>query len=340
MTGNATQSKAKISVIIVNYNAGDRLRRCLEALAGQTRQADEIIVIDNGSQDDSLKLAESENPRATIIRAGENLGFAVANNRAVAKTECDWIAFLNPDAYPFADWLAKIETAITRFPDCHAFGSLQIDANNPDLLDGAGDVFHASGAPYRGHFHWPLATAPDDGECFSPCAAAAVYRKSTFEKLGGFEESFFCYCEDVDLGYRLRLAGGHAIQLSGARVLHEGSGVTGRHSAFSIYHGHRNRIWTYVRNTPAPVLLVSLPYFLCMNLMSLAACAFAGQGGAYLRAMRDAAAGLAQQMTARQRIQAARKISAWEACAMLTWSPIALFRRRADIRAIHSSKPH
>ena len=328
----------RISVIIVNYNSGARLRRCLEALLEQNRRADEIIVIDNASSDDSLEAARAFKGRVNIIEAGDNLGFAAANNRAAARAAGDWLAFLNPDAYPRADWLKAMETAIEKYPDYDAFGSLQIRADDPERLDGAGDVFHGSGAPYRGHFGWPTDTAPPDGECFSPCAAAAVYRKATFEKLGGFEESFFCYCEDIDLGYRLRLGGGRALQLRDAAVLHEGSGVTGRRSEFSIYYGHRNRIWTYVRNTPAPVLLISLPYHLIADIALFAYFLLNGRGGAYTRALRDAILDAPRQLAARKRIQSNRRVSAFAIFQAITWSPIALWRRRADIRAIKDVK--
>ncbi len=271
---------------------------------------------------------------ATLIDAGKNLGFAVANNRAATKASGDWLAFLNPDAYPLPDWLSEIEAAILKRPQYDAFGSLQIDANHPERLDGAGDVFHGSGTPYRGHFGWPVEAAPPDGECFSPCAAASVFRKTTFDALGGFEESFFCYCEDIDLGYRLRLSGGRALQLQNARVLHEGSGVTGRHSEFSIYHGHRNRIWTFIRNTPAPIFLLALPYHLCVNLYLLVQNTLNGRGGVFIRAMRDALAGAPQQWKARKNIQASRRASVASIFAAITWSPFALLRRRADLRAV------
>ena len=321
-----------ISVIIVNYNSGARLKRCLEALSVQTRPAFEVFVIDNASSDQSLDTARAFD--VNIIEAGDNLGFAAANNKVAAQAKGDWLAFLNPDAYPRADWLEVIAAAIEKYTEYDAFGSLQINADDPNVLDGAGDVFHGSGTPYRGHFGWPTDEAPPDGECFSPCAAAAVYRKETFEKLGGFEESFFCYCEDIDLGYRLRLSGGRALQLREAAVLHEGSGVTGRRSEFSIYYGHRNRIWTHIRNTPASIFLLSLPYHLLTDIALFFYFLRIGRSGPYLRAIRDAIFGARTQFVARREIQANRKMSAAEIFQMFTWSPMAFWRRRADVRPI------
>ncbi len=324
-------SAPRVTVIIVNYNAGDRLRRCLDCLAAQTFQDFETILVDNGSTDNSLEHVRGAELPVLIDEAGANLGFAAANNRAAKTARGEWLAFLNPDAYPEPGWLAALLAAAERHPGVDAFGSTQIDAMSPDKLDGAGDAYHFSGVPYRGHHGWPVASLPPEGECFAPCAAAAMYRRSTFSALGGFEESFFCYCEDVDLGFRLRLAGGRAMQIPVARVLHEGSGVTGRRSDFTVYHGHRNRIWAYYRNMPLALLFVSAPFQVFANIYLLARFIFLGEAKPYLRAMRDGFAGLPAQTAARLKIQRTRKISLGKLVKTLTWSPIKLFRKQADI---------
>jgi N-acetylglucosaminyl-diphospho-decaprenol L-rhamnosyltransferase len=327
-----TQNSApRVTVIIVNYNAGDRLRRCLDCLAAQIFQDFETILVDNWSTDDSLEHVRAAALPVTIDEAGTNLGFAAANNRAAKTATGEWLAFLNPDAYPEPGWLAALLTAARRHPGVDAFGSTQIDAANPDKLDGAGDAYHFSGVPYRGHHGWSVASLPPEGECFAPCAAAAMYRRSTFAALGGFEESFFCYCEDVDLGFRLRLAGGRAMQIPDALVLHEGSGVTGRRSDFTVYHGHRNRIWAYYRNMPLALLIVTVPFQALANIYLLARFAFLGEAKPYLRAMRDGFAGLPAQTAARREIQRTRKISLGALAKILTWSPVKLFQKRAKI---------
>ncbi|MEM8770362.1 MAG: glycosyltransferase family 2 protein [Pseudomonadota bacterium] len=328
MAAPPDETNPAISVIIVNYNAGDRLARCLGAVAAQTYPASEVIVIDNGSEDSSLQAADEAAIPITVIKAGENLGFAAANNRAAKQASGDWLALLNPDAYPQPDWLREIASAINKRPGYDAFGSLQIDAHDTDVIDGAGDVFHASGVPFRNYFGQPVKTAPPTAECFAPCAAAAVYRRETFEALGGFAESFFCYCEDLDLGYRLRLKGGRALQLNEARVLHEGSGITGRASDFAIYHGHRNRIWAYARNSPAMVLLLTFPYVLIVALGLFGMFLVSGKGQPYARAMADALKGLPKQMKVRKDIQSQRSVNTLDILRRLAWSPISLLQRR------------
>lgn len=325
-----------ISVIIVNYNSGQRLQRCVERLERQTFRDFEILVFDNASSDGSLERAGAVLAGATVVKSKENLGFALANNRAAKLAKGVWLAFLNPDAYAERDWLEKLHEGVLRYPFADAFGSTQLNADNPDELDGAGDVFHVLGIPYRGHFGWPTAKLPREGECFAPCAAAAMYRAETFNRLGGFDERFFCYGEDIDLGFRLRLSGGRAVQLSGARVLHEGSGVTGRYSDFTVYHGNRNRIWTTYKNMPAALywplapLRLAADLYLCLRAFSV------GRGRVYLRAVLDGYGGLPRFAADRRRLQKGRKVSAAAIAGCLVWSPFKLTRREARLTPIQA----
>ena len=325
---------AAVAVIIVNFNSGGRLARCVAALERQTFRDFETVVLDNASTDGSAAVASNSIP-IRIIRSPENLGFAAGNNRAAEGLANEWLAFLNPDAYPEPEWLAELTDAARRHPSADAFGSTQIDAFDPTRLDGAGDAYHVFGVPYRGHFGWPASSAPDEGECFAPCAAAALWRRRTFAALGGFDESFFCYGEDVDLGFRHRLMGGRAIQAARARVLHEGSGVTGRRSDFTTFHGHRNRIWTWMKNMPAALFWPALPFQVLLDLYLLARLSLIGSGPAYRRAIAAAFAGAPRIWRERGKIQSSRKIGAAQLAPMLTWSPLKLMRREADLRKVN-----
>lgn len=324
----------KISVIVINYNSGERLRRCLSCLAAQSFTDFETIVIDNASTDGSENAAEVSSLAVELIKSKTNIGFAAGNNLAARRACGDWLAFLNPDAYAAPDWLEKLLSSTIEYPFADAFGSTQIDALDPSKLDGAGDAYHAFGLPYRGHFGWPVESLPPDGEVFAPCAAAALYRRRVFEKLGGFEERFFCYGEDVDLAFRLRLMGGCVVQVAEARVLHEGSGITGKRSDFTIYHGHRNRIWTFYRNMPTLLLIGLTPFHIAVNIYLLIRFLFCGVAGAYLRALKDAVAGLPEMSSSRRAIQHSRKISLTALIRELTWSPLKVLRRKADINSV------
>ena len=321
-----------LSVIIVNYNSGPRLARCLAHLSRQRFRDFETIVFDNASQDGSIALGREVDPHARYLISAENVGFAAGNNRAAAAANGDWVVFLNPDAYAEPDWLEKLAAGAVAYPHADAFGSAQFNAEDPSRLDGVGDVMHILGIAYRGGFGRPVASLPGDGECFSPCAAAAMYRKSVFDALGGFDETFFCYGEDVDLGFRLRLAGGRAVQLSSAQVMHEGSGITGRHSDFSVYYGHRNRIWLVRKNFPAAFFWVGLPCRMLLDCAILARLAMIGKFGAASRALYNGYFGGGAIRRNSRLLRKNRSLTLGELSSMLAWSPLSLLLREAKLR--------
>ncbi|MBB4658960.1 glycosyltransferase family 2 protein [Parvularcula dongshanensis] len=320
-------SCSSLSIIIINYNAGCRLKRCLAALARQSDPHFEVIVVDNASSDDSQEVVKSP---FRLVRSDDNLGFAAGCNLGVRHAASEWIAFLNPDAYPDARWVAELRSGMERFPGVDAFGSTQLTAGVEDQIDGLGDAYFVAGQPFRGGFGQRRVGSFPEGEVFAPCAAAALWRRKTFVDLGGFEERFFCYGEDVDLGYRHRLAGGRCVQLRDAIVAHEGSGISGRHSAFTVYHGHRNRIWVFLRNTPLPILLVAFPAHILLNLLLVFQTARHGQGNAYLRAVRDAVRG-ADPFLSERRTLHADAVPWWRVARALTWSPLAVLRRSPKV---------
>jgi len=323
-----------VSVIIVNYNAGAKLLRCLDHLAAQTLTDFETIIVDNGSIDGSLKEAKAHPLSVIVHEANENLGFAKANNIAARKAAGEWLAFLNPDAYAAENWLEQLFTAVSAYPDVEAFGSKQLDAINTEKADGLGDIYHATGLVYRGGFGTSPDSILEDGACFSACAAAALYRRETFLALGGFDERFFCYGEDVDLGFRLRLSGGRSVQVADAIVHHEGSGVTGRYSEFSVYHGNRNRIWLAYKNLPPLLYWGLVPFHLCINAMMLIRAYLVGYGPAYWRGIRDGYAGLKNFREARKEIQKVRRVSTFTIARAITWSPLKILTRQADLRRV------
>lgn len=299
-----------VAVVIVNYNGGEMLDRCLSALTRQTRAPDRVVLVDNNSDNFSADHASSIYPGIELLAQDENLGFAAANNLAVDHLEgMDWIALLNPDAYPEPGWLEQLLDATTRYPDYALFGSHMLSADGV-TMDGTGDVYHVSGAVWRRDYGKPAASGcSDDDEIFAPSAAAALVRRAAFIKAGGFAEDFFCYMEDVDLGFRLRLLGYRALHVASARVTHEGSGVVGEYSDFHVYHGHRNLVWVYVRDMPGHLLWLYLPQHLLYNLASVILFMLRGKAGTILRAKRDALAGLGKAWRQRREIQSAAVVS-------------------------------
>ena len=195
------------TVIVVAYNSGDFLQPCIDALAAQTFADFEAVVVDNASQDRSVADLTVPDARFRHLAMGFNAGFAVANNRAAQASEAEFLVLLNPDTVADPGWLAALVAAARAHPEAASVGSLQLRLDNPAVMDGVGDVWHVAGLAWRAGEGKSSTSAPPDGDIFGPCAAAALYRREAFAALGGFEERFFCYCEDVDLAFRLRLGG-------------------------------------------------------------------------------------------------------------------------------------
>ncbi|GJL77329.1 MAG: glycosyl transferase [Nitrospinaceae bacterium] len=300
-----------VAVIIVNWNSGKDLEKCLTALNHQTRPPKAIIVIDNASTDDSLLGIEERFPNVEMIRLNDNTGFASANNLGAKKVkDCDWIAFLNPDAFAAPEWLESLVTAAKHHPQFSFFGSHMRRYGAGNTLDGTGDVYHVSGLAWRRDFGvQESATERVTSEIFSPCAAAAMIRKDVFLNAGGFDETFHSYFEDVDLGFRIRLMGHRCLYVANAVIEHVGSGSTERYSDYAVYHGNRNLVWAYVKNMPGTLFWIYLPQHLLVNVAALIWFALQGKGQVVFKAKWHAIKGLKRAFAERKAVQRNRKVS-------------------------------
>ena len=146
MTEPASPSPASVAVIIVNANGGDLLERALRAVAEQTLPPRRVLVVDNASSDGSVDGLEQRHPSIEVLRLDRNVGFGAANNLAVQRArDCEWVALLNPDAFPEPRWLEALVDAARADPDYSFFASRLLLADDPEKLDGTGDVYHVSG---------------------------------------------------------------------------------------------------------------------------------------------------------------------------------------------------
>jgi GT2 family glycosyltransferase len=286
-------------------------------------QPTRILIVDNGSCDHSIEQIFLP-PNATVKALRNNLGFAGGNNYGLKACRTDLVALLNPDAFPEPDWMKQLLAAAQQYPDVAAFGSCQRCWSNPEILDGTGDRYHMSGLVRReGYGRRPAKNALRPREIFSPCAAAALYRRKALADIGGFDNDFFCYVEDVDLGFRLRLAGHTARFVPKAVVHHVGSASTGgRHSDFALYHGHRNLVWAFVKNMPGFLFWAMLPVHVAMNLATLLVFMLRGRYRVILRAKRDALRQIPREWRKRRAIQSLRKASIRAIWRMIDKHPI------------------
>ena len=305
------ENAPKVSIILVSWNSSLHLPCCLTSLSTQTYHNFEVIIVDNGSTDGSVEgLHEKwDMLRLYVECLSENRGFATANNIAARLAHGQWLALLNADAFPKTDWLERLLEAAEKYPNAF-FASRQIQANAPEFLDGEGDVYHVSGLSWRRNYGFPVQEKREVEEIFSSCGAAALYPRQAFLEAGGFDEDYFSYQEDVDLGFRLRLKSLNCFYVPQAVVYHVGSASTGKHSDFAIYHGHRNLVWTYVKNMPSPLFWIFLPLHLAANLFTILKFIFTGHGKAIWRAKIDAFRGLPNMLRKRKSIQQDCQVSA------------------------------
>ncbi|MFN3229190.1 MAG: glycosyltransferase family 2 protein [Asticcacaulis sp.] len=335
MTGtDSSDATPKVSVIVLSYQSGGFLPRCLAAARAQTFRDYELILADNGSSDGAPQAAKTQDPGLILVENGANLGFAEGNNRAARVARGEWLVFLNPDAFAAPDFLQALMEAVDQYRAYSLFTACQRDAANPTLLDGAGDVMTGYGLPYRAGPGQPVSSAQTLGEVFAACGAAMMIRRDVFLDLGGFDPDFFCYCEDMDLSYRARLEGHRVAYVPTAVVDHMGSATLGVRSDFAVFHGVRNRLWLFFKVTPPVLLAFSLPLHLLATVILGLAALRGPQGPVFMKALQAAFKGLPGVFRKRKTIGARRRRNSLSIIIQMTWSPWHLFGRKPDIRPV------
>jgi len=300
----------RASLVLLNYNGWELLNAALASVAAQRFDGYEVVVVDNGSRDDSVASLARDWPDVRVVALPENVGVTAALNRMVDAARGEYVALLNNDIELSPDWLGVLVEAMDRDPRLASVAGKLLRMDAPEIIDRAGDTLvwssacHGRGAGVRdeGQYDAPA-------EVFCVGGAAALYRRSVFEEIGGFDEQFFAYLEDVDWGFRARLAGYVARCEPAAVGLHRGGATLGEVNAFSLYHLRRNQIWLVVKNYPASRMLRHLPELVAFNVFQLALATRKGNGRLVLRAYRDALAGLPEVRRKRRRIQARRRLS-------------------------------
>jgi len=245
-------SGAVVTVVIPTLSADQKLVECLDALEKQTRSDFEVIVIDNSGKG-LAQQAVGDRFRATVVEPGANIGFAAAVNLGFRKSGSPFVAPLNDDAVPHPEWLAALLATAEAHPEAGMCAS-QVRLYAEDQLDSAGMVICGDGSSkQRGHLY-PPADFDLEEEVLFPSASAALYRRAMLDKIGLFDEDFFLYCEDTDLGLRAQRAGWKCIYTPRAVVEHHYSHSAGRASRLKAYQVERNRLFVLLKNFPARML--------------------------------------------------------------------------------------
>jgi hypothetical protein len=213
-----------VSVVVPNLNGERWLPGCLDALARQELAPAEVIVVDDGSTDRSLEYLAASHPQVRVIALRRNTGFAHAANCGVKAAAHEFVALLNTDVVLEPDWLARTVAALHADPGAASVACKMLSLSEPERVYDAGDVLRRDGAcEQRGRYARDDGRWDAPGEVFGACAGAALYRRRAVLELGGFDERYFAYLEDVDLALRLRLAGWRC-RYEPAVALHAGEG--------------------------------------------------------------------------------------------------------------------
>jgi GT2 family glycosyltransferase len=243
-----------VSVAIPTLIADARLWECLESLKRQTRQDFEVIVVDNSGR--NLVRRNGAAARIRVIENARNVGFGAAMNQAFRASQTPYLATLNDDAAAQPGWLDALVRAMEDRPDVGMCASA-VRLPGDDRLDSAGMLMAADGSSkQRGHGK-AVRDFPVLEEALFPSASAALYRRAMMEELGGFDDCFFLYCEDTDLGLRARWNGWKCLYVPGAVVEHHYSHSAGRASPVKAYYVERNRLFVAAKNFPMGMLLAS-----------------------------------------------------------------------------------
>ncbi|MBW3609017.1 MAG: glycosyltransferase family 2 protein [Actinobacteria bacterium] len=297
-------------VAILNYNGRALLDEALRSIAAQRFDSYDVVVLDNGSSDDSVRWVREHWPQVRVVALERNIGVTAALNAIVeAAGDTQFVALCNNDVELDPGWLGHLVETLRTHPHAAAAAGKLLRHSDRTTVDRVGDELHWSSACYgRG------AGEPDDGrfdhpqEVFSVGGAAALYRMEALRRVGPFDERFFAYLEDVDWGFRARLAGYGARYEPRAVGLHHGGATLGEINPFSLYHLRRNQVWLVVKNYPARSLLCYGASVALFNAVQLAGSLRSPHAALVLRAYRDALAGLPRMLVRRRAIQRGRRV--------------------------------
>jgi GT2 family glycosyltransferase len=315
--------RARVTVAILNFDGKHLLDVVVPSVLAMDGASDaRVLIVDNGSSDGSIEHVKSRWPSVEVLSLPENIGVAAALNRAVEATGGDYLALLNNDIELEPNWLADLLVALEAHPEAASASGKLLRFDDRTTIDAAGDLILWSGvALNRGH------GMPDDGRydapqpVFAACAGAALYRRSAFEIVGPFDESFFAYLEDIDWGLRAQLAGLTSRYVPQAVGFHMGGATTRTRRGFYGRLQRRNTLLLIAKDFPLETLVRHGWKIVLHQALWLASSAREGMLLDHLRAWAEAVIALPGTLRARRGIQRRRVVGARELDATLENSP-------------------
>jgi len=284
-----------ISIVIVNYNGLHYLKPCLESIYNQTYLDFEVILVDNASCDDSIVYIEEQYPDVRIVRNTTNRGFAGGSNDGIKESRGEYVFLLNTDTVLPSLTLEKLFVATLQNS---SYGMYATKMLYPDgRINSTGICVALSGAAWdRGMGEQDIGQYDQIEEVLGPCGGAGLYRRSILDLVGGFDEDFFLYMEDVDLAIRIQQLGYHCLYVPDASVIHHHGGTAGVESDIAIYYGNRNILWYPLKNYPIWLLFMVIPWIVGRTIGVLGYYALRGKGKIAFKAKRDGIAGIPKML--------------------------------------------
>lgn len=331
-----------VSVVVATCGEWKFLKHCLESICQQNYRPFEVIVIDNGSDKDIVHVVKETFPEIHVIRTDQNLGFAGGYNVGLGAAKGDYIAIINDDAVASPGWLSAMVRLAESDKELGAIGSIISDGNNPQLLDSCGIGMSLDGMSrqmMRGEKP-PILNRPKEVLAVSGCAC--MFRSLALEQVGLFDEDFFAYCEDTDLGLRLRWAGWKAAIAPDATVTHYYSRTVGKFSLKKVFWVERNHFWLVAKNFPLilfPIVFLTTVWrtflqFVAFVIRTQEICQFTAKAGLFdtfftiANANMSALLGLPNMVRKRMASSSCMRISSLKMCRLIfsfrmsTWTVI------------------
>jgi len=316
-----------VTVIIPSWNGKDLLKPCLDSLYHQEFQDFVTIVVDNGSTDESVPFVKEHFPQVRVISFENNTGFSAAVNAGIAAAESPYIALLNNDTEVHPLWLKELVEALEADPKAGSAASKILFFSDPASVNSAGDEFSFFGVAYqRRLMRGDSDLFNEPRYVFSACGATALYRKELLETIGLFDETFFAYHEDVDLGFRAQLADYRCLFVPKAVVYHKYQMTSSRVSSLRVYLNERNKYFVLIKNLPTRVFIICLPLIALHEGLCFFKAIGRGHVGVYFKALKDVLSNLPHLFRNRDRIQGCRVVDdAYVSSVMCFWDPLRMF---------------
>lgn len=316
-------------IVVTLFNSDDDIDKCLQALSLQTRLDFEVVLANNNAEDITLEDYHYPNLALSIVNSLDNVGFSGGSNLGAKGALTDWIVTLNPDAWPYPDWFEKLMQAGQNNPEYVMLSSTLLNARHPEILDGVGDAYSIFGIGWRGAQGRALKDIhPENMDVLAPCGAAAAYRRVEFEDIDGFDETYFCYLEDLDIAIRLQAVGHKCLHIFEAFVLHKGSGSTEESSQVQLYYSYKNQLLLMIKLVPIPLLVIMLPLYFMAQIWILLRTRKQKNWASRLDGLKQSLKNVPQYIHARHQKKYKKRYTTRAFAQMIYWSPLAVREKR------------